>query len=553
MTMPLQSRISTAAAALDKALEFLQEDGTFDGETSRGTDFLVDLILFEDNSYTGPYLFGELAEFDRITNQTMYQDVIKNSYPRGLRVVQADANLGFRTDIMLLFGRSAAIAYAAYNDSFFLDYATSLWAFGNNYTLSDSDFDGQSDKRSFPLQQDCRGASMSGGTLCRTDKDDPCITSLASGLFLTLSSLLFSATGDDTYLSAAQRSANWISTQTKNDQGLLFEDMSVRQNDTCTPLQDTFIRASDIGLLIEGLSGLVSFSGDSSTKQILRDSVAAAVTNGTVWQNTDNGVITDGGQSTRGAPYLIRALSVAYSLKPTDSESLTDMQDYIEDYVAVQYNAMLDQATSSGSNIYRQDWQGPPTGKFVSGSQTGALQVLIDGILLGTDSGAGTSSTSSPSPPASKSSAPPVGAIVGGVIGGVVFVATGLGLAFFLVRRWRQNKLRYPSGITPFETATQGQQFATSLPCSGKRGVMNGRQTTNQTTVSFPPTQKGLPCSRANQEQPAPEVRPTTVVQAPIQELDITDLARVVYQMLHPQPRSENDDPPAYYQSGRGA
>ncbi|KAK0188239.1 hypothetical protein F5146DRAFT_1062608 [Armillaria mellea] len=65
VTTSQDDRISIAGAALDKTIGFLQSDGSFNG-SAYGTPGM---------------LYAQMAEFDRVTNQTKYKDMLKKYFP----------------------------------------------------------------------------------------------------------------------------------------------------------------------------------------------------------------------------------------------------------------------------------------------------------------------------------------------------------------------------------------------------------------------------------------------------------------------------------------
>ncbi|KAK0214237.1 hypothetical protein EDD85DRAFT_575384 [Armillaria nabsnona] len=61
---PKDERISFARSALEKAVSMLQSNGQFN-----------------DSTYETPgRLYAQMAEFDRLTNQTIYKDILKRYF-----------------------------------------------------------------------------------------------------------------------------------------------------------------------------------------------------------------------------------------------------------------------------------------------------------------------------------------------------------------------------------------------------------------------------------------------------------------------------------------
>ncbi|KAK0244422.1 hypothetical protein EDD85DRAFT_808019 [Armillaria nabsnona] len=411
VTTSQDDRISIAGAALDKTAGFFLSDGSFN-----------------DSAYGTPgMLYAQMAEFDRITNQTKYKDVLKKYFPlmEAVRPYFLDE---------FSYGYAAARAYEVYQDETFLDYAITSWTSAGAYTLSDSDTSsGSTLGKSFNVQATCQGSE--------TDQDNPTIVGLATGV----SALLAEATGNKTYLDAAISSATFIHSHLYNVQSVVQDNISARKNDSCSV--GSGINPYNSGLFIEGLAILDSISGNATTQTLLRETVAAAVTNN-AWQG-DDGIIANG-NSKVGDLLMMRGLGAVYWRNTTYS----DMRNYVKEYIGVQYNAVLDLATSNGTNVYGASWVGPPSSVFSSDNQTTALSVLINGILLkdqeppssntsdsgsssgsGSGSGSGSSSGSTPD----KSSSSPAGAIAGGVVGGIALLVI-IGLVVFFVRRRRRRE-----------------------------------------------------------------------------------------------------------------
>lgn len=418
VTTSQDDRISIAGAALDKTAGFLRSDGSFN-----------------DSAYGTPgMLYAQMAEFDRITNQTKYKDVLKKYFPlmEAVRPNFLDEFLNYG----LSYGYAAARAYEVYQDETFLDYAITSWTSAGAYTLSDSDTSsGSTPGKSFNVQATCQGITMAGGTFWETDQDNPTIVGLATGSYLVVSALLAEATGNKTYLDAAINSATFIHSHLYNVQNVVQDNISARKNDSCSV--GSGINPYNSGLFIEGLAILDSISGNATTQNLLRETIAAAVTNN-AWQG-DDGIIANW-DSKVGDLLMMRGLGAVYWRNTTYS----DMRNYVKEYIGVQYNAVLDLATSNGTNVYGASWVGPPSAVFSSDNQTTALSVLINGILLKdqeppssntSDSGSSSGSGSTPD----KSSSSPAGAIAGGVVGGIALLVI-IGLVVFFVRRRRRRE-----------------------------------------------------------------------------------------------------------------
>ncbi|KAK7440626.1 hypothetical protein VKT23_016974 [Stygiomarasmius scandens] len=173
--------------------------------------------------------------------------------------------------------------------------------------------------------------------------------------------------------------------------------------------------------------------------ELLEETLSAAISTN-IWQGQD-GVIRTGNFE------IVRALAAAYSHNSTSS----DMRSYIQQYLGVQYNALIELATEDNSNIYGKSWLGPPSDSFSAFGQVNALSALIAAIPLDTHSNEpGFSSSTAPiatgkSSPNSRPSAN-FGKTIGGAVGGVFFILV-VGIILFLLRQKKhhqKHQLRRP-------------------------------------------------------------------------------------------------------------
>ncbi|KAJ7652819.1 hypothetical protein DFH06DRAFT_1330913 [Mycena polygramma] len=415
ITTSMADRISRAGAALDVAIDRLSTDGLFDTEASG----------------TAGNLYSQMAQFDIYTNQTKYQNTLQQSLTT---VQKSRANF---TD-PLQFGHAAARGYAAYKDPLFLQYAVQSWWYGNARTISQADLTaGKSAVKNFTLKAVCQDATMLGGTFWNNDPNERSVASISSGYFLVLSALLAEATSDPMYLQAANKSADFIHAHFYNVRNIVQPFMSASNDSTGCEVVSA-VDPTNSGLMIEGLAILWSLTQDSVTQNRLVELLTAVIPN-TAWQG-DNGVVAI--NQNEGNMNLLQGLAATYTRNAVNST----LQQYVGDYIAVQFNAVADLATSGGNNIYGQSWNGPPSATFSGTNQTMALGALIGslGITDASSSSASPSASSSnvPTPNSSPSkSATPLGAIVGGVVGGLALI--GLIVALLCFRRRRRSAHRY--------------------------------------------------------------------------------------------------------------
>ncbi|KAK0468910.1 hypothetical protein IW261DRAFT_1516923 [Armillaria novae-zelandiae] len=440
ITLSRQDRIAIASAAIDKAVSMLQPNGQFN-----------------DSAFDIPgRLYAQMAEFDRLTNKTMYKQTLKQCF-----VLAESINPEFLTASN--YGYAAAQAYTAYRDPDFIALAVTSWTTARQYTISKE----QAASGTIPVKRSeiapsCQGAPLTGGTYFSTDPTDAFLFSMASGF--VVSALLAEATSNQTYLDAAIESVNFIQLHLLNPSDIVMAFVSSNISQHCS--MDMSVHSDNTGIFIEGLVILADITRNTSTEALLHSIIVAVVTNPS-WQGVDGvfDVNSDGGH------YIVRALSALYERNTTSS----NLREYIKEYISVQYNAVIDKATLGGSNIYGIPWTGPPRTAFSSSNQTEAISALLGGIQLlddqslekssdnytssgtpGIPMSSASGTTSSPSVPNHK----PTGAIVGGVVGGLAVLVVTIVCIFLCRRRHRQrNDLptvdeRSPQTLTPFMATT---------------------------------------------------------------------------------------------------
>ncbi|KAK0445650.1 uncharacterized protein EV420DRAFT_1717390 [Desarmillaria tabescens] len=439
ITLSKDDRISIASAAIEKAASMLQNNGLFNDSTQG----------------TAGRLYAQMAGLDRLTNQTMYKQTLKQAfvlaeslYSEFSNTIVSSLNYG------LNYGYAAARAYTAYQDPDFLDIAVTSWTSARRYTISkEQAASGSTDVKNFNLSTSCEGATMAGGTFYSINSSDTALSSLASGSFLVVSALLAEATSNQTYLDAAIESANFIQSHLLDPSNIVVNSISSKSNDSCSVSPTLFSYNS--GIFTEGLAVLVDITRNASTEALLRSTITTIAR----WQGID-GVITI---PTDGGRYIVRALAALYERNTTYS----DLREYIKEYIGVQYNAVIEHATSGGTNIYGSSWTGPPSTSFSSDNQTVAISALLSAIPLADDQASSKPSDTPTSTAPLSTKKSPTGVIVGGVIGGLAVAAAMISGVLLLRRRhrqWNNNPLNVnghsPQILTPF-TATSVEHHMT--------------------------------------------------------------------------------------------
>ncbi|KAJ7740369.1 hypothetical protein B0H16DRAFT_1464932 [Mycena metata] len=438
ITQDPAERVSIASDALEKAIDNLSSVNQFDGQTYEVVG----------------NVYSQMADFDRIANQTNHESSLQQFFAE---TQQTRPNfmdpLRFRT-----YGYAAIRAYAAYNNSVFLDYAIQSWSFGRAYTLTGSTT--ALTNKNFTLESGvCQnGATLAGGTFWTTTASDPDIAAMSSGYFLILSALLAEATSTPSFLDAANASANFIHTQLYNANGFVQQIVSGNQADSCK-ITNTATNSFNSGLFIEGLAVLASITSNAQTQNLL-NTLITDVLSTSLWQTSD-GIIANG-NSKDGDSILVRALTAAYVRNVTTPEVHANLHDYI----GVQFNALMDLATINGTNVYAAQWTGPPSSSFSESNQSSALAVLLGAAYLDPPNTTSTSASQSASTSSPRPASTPTAAIAGGVIGGLLFIAI-IGVLFLLFRRRTRAQPIQPvpiSSVSPFVSElTSPSEFPAAL------------------------------------------------------------------------------------------
>ncbi|KAK0482987.1 hypothetical protein EDD18DRAFT_1362252 [Armillaria luteobubalina] len=373
-TRNANDRIAIASAALDKAVSMLQPNGQFNDSTLDIPD----------------RLYAQMAEFDRLTNQTTYNQTLKQCLVLAESISPGFLTTSVRslsckyfrtTDIPLLnYGYAAARAYNAYQDPDFIPLAVTSWTTAKQYTISkEQAISGTINVKKSEIAPSCQGVPLTGVGQS-TDPTDAYLYSLASGFFLVVSALLAEATSNQTYLDAAIESATFIQSHLLNPSNTVMDFLSSNTSQHCS--LDTSAFSTNTGIFVEGLVILADITCNTSTEALLQ-SVIVTMTTNLSWQELDG--ILDGAYvfcdcisqssllyfngevNSDGGHYIVRALAALYERNMTSS----NLREYIKEYIGMQYNAVIEKTTLGGSNIYGIPWTGPPRTMFSSSTTFG--------------------------------------------------------------------------------------------------------------------------------------------------------------------------------------
>lgn len=310
------------------------------------------------------------------TNKQKVLDGINKAY--SLHSPYAD-QYGYNDDA-LWWATSAYYAYRAYGDTTMLNHAIATWQHVSTYQITAAQASsGKTSAKSFSLSGSCAGTTMAGGVFWRPTTDDQSVNSITTGLYLTLSAYLASASGGSaTYLNPAIAAATWIKNHNLNSNNIVLDTVNAHD---CSKSPDSWTFTYNTGKFIEGLAVLADVSGSSQWRDLMTTVVAAATKNAP-WQGSD-GIITEAAGDTSNndnagfKAVFIRGLNEAF----VRNQSSWDFQVLIHSYIDVQYNALLDLARNG--DTYAINWHGPST-SFTSWGQLAALDVLVSAISANT-------------------------------------------------------------------------------------------------------------------------------------------------------------------------
>ncbi|KIY63964.1 hypothetical protein CYLTODRAFT_493501 [Cylindrobasidium torrendii FP15055 ss-10] len=333
-------------------------------------------------------------------------------------------------------GIDAMRAYTAYKSSDAIQVAQAAWDHGRNYTISSENVSqGNMSTKAFNIPKSCVEKSMVGGTFSYPDTNNGILDGSATAKFFTsLSSYLWVATQNQTYLTAAKESGAFlvdligIATFGNGKSGI---NAALNNSDCATDVYGvTDLQIMQAGVFIEGLALLpedteIQEKSVKSWRRILVNMVIT--TNKACIQKSGILARTD----TKGDNNIAYGLGALYS-NTVDGT----MQDYIAKYLAVQYNAVIELAAKG--NIYSGSWEGPAPTDYDHWNQTLAVYALVSGALTVRSPASSNNGTApeSPSGPSNDGKRHPsrVGLLVGGLVGGLALVLIA-GLSIFLRRR----------------------------------------------------------------------------------------------------------------------
>ncbi|VDB93435.1 unnamed protein product [Peniophora sp. CBMAI 1063] len=352
-------------------------------------------------------------------------------------------------------------AYRTYKQPFLLDTAVQIYNRTNETCFitpsAAASGSGVGRNVSFVPPANC---TFAGGVFETNDPNmvgglDVCATCV--GPFMAMSAYLYEETQNTAYLDAAQLSMDFILHHMWNGT-LVVQTLTLN---TCTVPDATPLPLDQAGF-IEGLAILANVTHNATFTAlhvhprplvllqhsffISLEDVVYNVTTFPGWSLAGSSVISESSTTlSDGWPLdlkgvFIRALAEARARNPG-----TDLAQYIEAYIMIQFNALLAHAhgsTSNTSDLYAPSWTvGPPPTSLNAGGNVAAVDVLNAAFSFASPNSSSTGPASGPTGgstarPSAQDRSRDTGAIAGGTVAGVLAIA----IAAFLVWHHRRRK-----------------------------------------------------------------------------------------------------------------
>ncbi|VDC00026.1 unnamed protein product [Peniophora sp. CBMAI 1063] len=504
-----------------------------------------------------------LAQYDYITESQDNHDLV-SSIIAGFRNTHDPSYF----NSTMIWGLAAFYGARAYNDTDLLNIAADVWNVAQVYSVSAQDGEnGTQHTRNVSFTINCvPNVTSAGAVFWKANvADDLGSNGETVGAYVALSVHLWESTGNMTYLSAAEQSTSFMYTHMYSQSTRTITDTYQLSSCSSNPNLVTY----DQGFLLEGLAmlSLAPVSSNGTWKSLLQALVISTVqfSAWTVANGTNAGVITenDTNDPTKFQEAWVfrnaftRALYEVWSRTTPKSP----MADLIQAFMMVQYNALLDLASSNG-DFYSPVWIGPTLKEMVPWGQISALEVLNAAIDMTPANETSSSSIGSPSPtttlassgsshvPPHSSKALSRGTIAGITLGTITSVAMFLA-AIVLLRRRSRRRLEsehIDSGeVDPFPPGhpiIHQRQEVTSAGYDNKNGRRPGAGISESSSSRLGATTASATSTAPNAISTAQDQQPPL---APAAEPPLAELTRMIRHF-----RTQLHEPPPSYYTGSG-
>ncbi|KZV73758.1 hypothetical protein PENSPDRAFT_749801 [Peniophora sp. CONT] len=492
-------------------------------------------------------LLGSIAQFDYISASQTYHGFLNDSimaFHDG-HATFFDSQVANITSDPLMWGLAACYSSRAYNDTGMLDVAVQVWDVAQTYLVSEEDGAAgtqQTRNGSFTAHCDPSSNATSAGAVFSQASISSDYTSNADtvGAYVALSAHLFAVTGNTTYLASAERSALFMYNHMYSpDLKIVWNSFNLQTCKT-NELQWTHNQ----GFLLEGLSILSTapLATSSTFKSLMQTLVSSTIPcpAWTIPKGDTAGVLNETSPSAQPGEndvaltyrdVYMRALYEVWSrTSPSEPMAL-----FIESYMTVQYNALLELASNHGGN-FSFDWTGPQASQKLDWGQSASLDVLSATIGMA-------SIKSAVAAPHHRSlSGGAIAGIVIGIVAGSVLVIAGV-----LLARRRKAHMRkpdsepilldpFPSGL-PTSEMEDGMELPAGYAFKDRHGFgparLVPRSSSGQLTRRSGPDPSVQPPTTASSDEPGTPV-----------DVNETSVTRLIHQILSVM--QTHEAPPAY-------
>ncbi|VDB85297.1 unnamed protein product [Peniophora sp. CBMAI 1063] len=448
-------------------------------------------------------LYAVLALQDFYSGNGTWKDLVTEKLPLEVQGSNGffDEKYKIYSDVMH-WGLAFFYAHRVYDEDVLLQIAIDAWNIAHSGGFIDPAAavtnSGAGRNVTSPPSSNCTGGTFAGAVFYRADTSTA-VNMETVGTFMTLSAYLFEKTQNVTYHDTAQLSLDFILNYLWN--GTLVYDTRYLGN--CGIMVRPF--SMNQGWFVEGLSVWANVTKNGTLTTFLETVVTNVTTSpswtlpGSVVNDLEPSVTSDPTNAALKGIY-IRGLAEAHRRNPGSA-----LASYIEAYIYVQLNSILDYARAPDNSAYSTSWTGPPVTSYTeAGGNIAALDVLNPAFSFVEPSASSPmipqTPNGTPGPVSAKSH--DTGAITGGAVGGVVAVAVIIAIVF-LCRRRRIKEARDASeGDLDAYGIRLVEPFISRIaqnPPSNKFQRMNEL---NQGNTSSPPVPQPVPNTRDTTRRP---------------------------------------------------
>ncbi|VDC05877.1 unnamed protein product [Peniophora sp. CBMAI 1063] len=399
----------------------------------------------------------------------------------------------------------ASTVYDGQTQISFLEGAKAAWDLLQPFQLSpDIASSGHLSSIDATFEPECNGASVQGAVLW-LEAGNVLTNTETMGPYIALSSYLYNATHNETYSHAANLAIGFMKTFLSDGKTPTHD--SIYLNNCTMGVPNNFTYNS--GYFVEGLAAYTAMTGDDSQQDYLNSFVQSLLLVPEWYRSED--YVMKGGTFSNTDYALIDSMqpdeqTLANSRLTSDWKSIylsglytclrfgllePKLAQWVSALIAVQYNAIRELANStvSGQIAYSPSWTSQPLQVLTAWGQLAAAEVLTTALNVTTDRDtttdtswmyppgssnptssfdpwSGSAPTGGPPPPgvgAVRSSGSPVGAVVGGLIGGLGGLALVALIVLFFLKR-RRNARSGKVMVNPFSSTDSTHTNSTIEP-----------------------------------------------------------------------------------------